>query len=173
MDYLKESADRYIRQNLNKGSKDYKPRYHFSAQVGWINDPNGLVYYDGYFHIFTNTIRTDWNGALCTGGTRAAKISWISSICRGACARRARRERLFFGRRGHRQGKKSAALALYPPLRTGKRDQTDAISRVFFGRRALYEDRACGDRGRVAAPKVLRRVPSAIPIPSSSATPIT
>lgn len=52
MDYLKESADRYIRQNLNKGSKDYKPRYHFSAQVGWINDPNGLVYYDGYFHIF-------------------------------------------------------------------------------------------------------------------------
>lgn len=52
MIYLRETADKYIRQNLNNGSKDFKPKYHFSAQVGWINDPNGLIYYDGYFHVF-------------------------------------------------------------------------------------------------------------------------
>ena len=26
--------------------------FHMTPPVGWINDPNGLVYYDGYFHIF-------------------------------------------------------------------------------------------------------------------------
>lgn len=26
--------------------------YHFKPQKGWVNDPNGLVYYKGYYHIF-------------------------------------------------------------------------------------------------------------------------
>lgn len=26
--------------------------YHFMAQTGWINDPNGLIYYKGKYHIF-------------------------------------------------------------------------------------------------------------------------
>ncbi len=29
-----------------------KPLYHFKPEKGWINDPNGLVYYKGYYHIF-------------------------------------------------------------------------------------------------------------------------
>lgn len=29
-----------------------KPKHHFSTKKGWINDPNGLVYFDGYYHIF-------------------------------------------------------------------------------------------------------------------------
>ncbi len=28
------------------------PRYHFKPKRGWINDPNGLVYYKGYYHAF-------------------------------------------------------------------------------------------------------------------------
>lgn len=27
-------------------------KYHYRPQKGWINDPNGLVYYQGYYHVF-------------------------------------------------------------------------------------------------------------------------
>ncbi len=29
-----------------------KPLYHYRPKKGWINDPNGLVYFDGYYHLF-------------------------------------------------------------------------------------------------------------------------
>ena len=30
----------------------YRNQYHFSQYAHWNNDPNGLVYYDGYYHIY-------------------------------------------------------------------------------------------------------------------------
>lgn len=29
-----------------------RPQYHFTAQKNWINDPNGIIYYNGHYHLF-------------------------------------------------------------------------------------------------------------------------
>ena len=34
------------------GHELYRPRFHFSPQEKWMNDPNGLVYYQGTYHLF-------------------------------------------------------------------------------------------------------------------------
>jgi fructan beta-fructosidase len=35
-----------------KYDETYRPKFHFSPEHGWMNDPNGMVYLDGEYHLF-------------------------------------------------------------------------------------------------------------------------
>jgi fructan beta-fructosidase len=41
-----------ISSTLNLYQEQYRPQFHFSPRRGWMNDPNGLVYYQGEYHLF-------------------------------------------------------------------------------------------------------------------------
>ena len=48
-----EKAQREIdskKELVKKG--DMRQRYHFMPEAGWMNDPNGLIYFRGKYHLF-------------------------------------------------------------------------------------------------------------------------
>lgn len=47
---IKKSDSKYPPEESYIGK--YRPGFHFSSQRGWLNDPNGLVYYRGLYHMF-------------------------------------------------------------------------------------------------------------------------
>lgn len=41
-----------IDQNSAHYTEVYRPQYHFSPKSNWMNDPNGLVFHEGRYHLF-------------------------------------------------------------------------------------------------------------------------
>jgi len=48
------NVDQIVHSDIKKDvpyGERYRPQFHFTAPKNWINDPNGLIYYDGEYHL--------------------------------------------------------------------------------------------------------------------------
>lgn len=50
--YTTESANLSVSVNRHKVNPKYRNQYHAMPPIGWMNDPNGLAYYNGLYHVF-------------------------------------------------------------------------------------------------------------------------
>eukprot|EP01023_Acetabularia_acetabulum_P031201 TRINITY_DN29362_c1_g1_i1.p2 TRINITY_DN29362_c1_g1~~TRINITY_DN29362_c1_g1_i1.p2 ORF type:complete len:172 (-),score=18.11 TRINITY_DN29362_c1_g1_i1:4-519(-) len=56
-----------------------KPAYHVQPGSGWLNDPNGPIYYKGQYHIFFQHVgdSADWQWRICWGHCVSADlVNW-------------------------------------------------------------------------------------------------
>ena len=66
-------------ENTQSGyNEQYRPQFHYTPAKNWINDPNGLVYLDGTWHMFYqyNPYSADWGNMSWGHATSTDLMHW-------------------------------------------------------------------------------------------------
>jgi fructan beta-fructosidase len=76
-------------------TEELRPQLRFSQKVGWNNDTNGMVYYDGEWHVYFQHNPVGWNWGNMTWGhfvstdlirwEQLPNVLFPSTMAKGAC----------------------------------------------------------------------------------------
>lgn len=63
-----------------ENTEPYRPLYHHTPQYGWMNDPNGMVYKDGLWHLYYqwNPYGSKWQNMTWGHSVSDDLVSWRS-----------------------------------------------------------------------------------------------
>jgi fructan beta-fructosidase len=68
----------YYKDNNTYNDEPYRPSIHFTPEKYWMNDPNGMVYLDGEYHLFYqyNPYRSFWGNLSWGHAVSKNLINW-------------------------------------------------------------------------------------------------
>ncbi len=120
--YTVKQADEYIAANAQNIDKTYYPRYHMAPPIGWMNDPNGLAYFNGEYRLFYQYHPySDSFGAMHWGQFVSSDLIEYRHGNVALCPSGADEMSCFSG--GGHCGGRQAVLDVYSALRNGKRQK--------------------------------------------------
>ncbi|MBO6191639.1 MAG: DUF4980 domain-containing protein [Prevotella sp.] len=99
-----------------KNSERFRPIYHHTPVYGWMNDPNGMFYKDGVWHLYYqwNPYGSQWENMTWGHSTSkdlihweaqpmAIEADWLGSIFSGSCVTRGDEVVAMYTSAGHHQ----------------------------------------------------------------------
>ena len=75
---LKISQDDHIVGEDSMYHEQNRPQYHFTTRRGWINDPNGMIFYEGEYHLFSlhNPYEREWENMSWGHAVSKDMVHW-------------------------------------------------------------------------------------------------